>query len=316
MIFVIFLVSLLAAFVLSGIGSALLNVSRVRARHAAEDGDAAAARLARLLVHRNELLHAVTMLHRLFALAAFACCVTVLVSWIGKWGWLAALVVALPIFLVGLELVPKLLFRRYPFRLLRRLAGPLALLHLVASPWIWLALAIKRRTAAPSTAQDLSGLQTLSETVTSLGVLPTPINALVQRTAGFQKLSAADLFMPLVELTALPPELPLTSAIALNAQPQHPWRAVLGSDGRLLGWLDMTALPPKPSADKLVRQFMRPLLQVRKEDTALRCLQSLRKRGEPLAAVLNVDGVAIGVLTQQKLMSAMFENGAHHPASK
>jgi putative hemolysin len=317
MIPLIFVVSLVAAFLLSGIGSALLNVSRVRARHAAEDGDAAAAKLARLLEHRNELHHAVTVLHRLFALAAFACCMTVLVNGIGKWGWLAALVIALPIFLVGLELVPKLLFRRYPFRLLRRLAGPLALLHLVARPWIWLAQAIKRRTAGtPAGQENSAGLQTLSDTVTTLGVLPGPICTLVQRTAGFQRLTAADLFMPLVELTALPPDLPLASALALNAQPQHPWRAVLGPDGRLLGWLDMTALPPKPSPDKVVRQFMRPLLQIRKEDAALRCLQSLRKRGEPVAAVLNVDGVAIGVLTQKKLMSTIFENGAHHPASK
>ena len=307
MIWPILAVSLPVAFLLSGIGSALLNVSRVRARHSAEEGDRSAARLARLLDHRNELHHAVTVLQHLFALAAFACCVTLLVNWFGHWGWLVAIVVVLPVFLVGLEFVPKLLFRRYPFRLLRRLSTPLAWVHLLARPWIWFAQMIKRRANLTSPAADHShGLQTLAETVTTFGVLPTSLCSLVQKTADFKKLHAADLLMQLVELIALPADMPLASAVALNAQPRHPWRAVLGTDGRLLGWLDMTALPPKPSTDKLVRQFMRPVLQLRKDDDAFRCLQALRKRGEPVAAVLNVDGTAIGVLTQQDLIKALF----------
>ncbi len=143
--------------------------------------------------------------------------------------------------------------------------------------------------------------------MTTLGVLPAPLCSLVQRTTDFQKLRAVDLLMPLADLTALPPDLPLASAVALNAQPQHPWRAVLGPDGKLLGWLDMIALPAKPSTDKLVRQFMRPLLQIRSHDRALRCLQSLRKRGEPVAAVVNENGDAMGVLTQQDLLFAIFD---------
>src|SRR4051812_23033554 len=112
MIWAILIVSFIAAFVLSGIGSALLNVSRVRARHASEEGDHAADRLAQLLETRNELHHAVTVLHHLCALAAFACCVILLLRWFGPWGWLCSLAVVLPIFLVGVEFVPKLLFRR------------------------------------------------------------------------------------------------------------------------------------------------------------------------------------------------------------
>lgn len=306
MIWLILLISLPAAFLLSGIGSALLNVSRVRARHAAEEGDRAAARLVRLLDHRNDLHHAVTVLHHLFALAAFAACVLAFVNWLGPWGWAAVLGLALPVFLVGLEFVPKLLFRRYPFRLLRRLARPLGLLLLVARPWIWLAHFIQRRANPASTPHDdRLGLQSLTETVTTLGVLPTAVCSLVQRTATLQKLRAKDLILPLAQLTALPPDMPLTSAIALNAQPHHPWRAVLGPDGRLLGWLDMTALPPKPPTDKLVRQFMRPLIQVRQDEPAFRSLQSLRKRGEPVAAVVDSGNEPVGVLTLQSLLAEL-----------
>ena len=138
-------------------------------------------------------------------------------------------------------------------------------------------------------------------------MLPPSICSLVQHTARLQKLQAADLVLPLDQMMALPPDMPLTSAVALNAQPQHPWRAVLAPDGRLLGWLDMAALPAKPSADKLVRQFMRPLLQIRGTDRALRCLQSLRRRAEPVAAVLDAKGDAVGVLTQRELLVTIFD---------
>jgi len=307
MIWLILVPSLLAAFLLSGIGSALLNVSRVRARHAAEEGDHAAARLAHLLEHRNELHHAVAVLHHLCALAAFACCVSVLRAWFGAGGWIAAVALALPLFLVGVEFVPKLLFRRYPFRLLRGLATPLTFLSMLARPWIWLARLIKQRTSGGSSPHDeLLGLQVLAKTVTTLGVLSPALCALVERAAAFQKLRATDLLTPLAELTALPPDLPLTSAVAINTQPQHPWRAVLGPNGRLLGWIDMTALPAKPSTDKLVRQFMRPLVQVRPEDRTFRCLQALRKRGEPVAVVMGEHGENLGVLTQRCLISSIF----------
>jgi CBS domain containing-hemolysin-like protein len=296
-----------AAFLLSGIGSALLNVSRVRARHAAEEGDRAAARLARLLRHRNELHHAVTLLHHLCALAAFVCCLLLLVRWFGAWGWAAAIVVVLPLFLVGLEFVPKLLFRRYPFRLLRRFAVPLTFLRYLAAPWIWLARVLKKKTGESAEQNESQSLQALADTVSRLNVLPPSICSLVQHAARLQKLQAADLVLPLDQMMALPPDMPLTSAVALNAQPQHPWRAVLAPDGRLLGWLDMAALPAKPSADKLVRQFMRPLLQIRGTDRALRCLQSLRRRAEPVAAVLDAKGDAVGVLTQRELLVTIFD---------
>lgn len=307
MIWLVLLICVPAAFLLSGTGSALLNVSRVRARHAAEEGDRAAARLLRLLEQRNDLHHAVTVLHHFCALAAFAACVLALVKWLGPWGWAVVLVMAMPFFLVGLEFIPKLLFRRYPFRLLRSLARPLALLLFLARPWIALAHFIRNRALAAAPQEDKLSLQSLTETVTSLGVLSLPVCGLVQRTGMFQKMRASDLLMPLAQLTALPPDMPLTSAIALNAQPRHPWRAVLGPDGRLLGWLDMTSLPPKPPTDKLVRQFMRPLLQFRHDEPAFRCLQALRKRSEPVAAIVDASGEPVGVLTLQSLLTELLQ---------
>ncbi|MFZ4764626.1 MAG: CNNM domain-containing protein [Roseimicrobium sp.] len=302
------------AVLLSGMEGALLYASRVRARHAAVEGDPAAAKLLPPLEHRAEVLHITATLRRLVSLVSFAACTLELVKWLGPWGWAVALLVVLPCLWVSVRLVPMLLFRRYPFRALRRLAPVLGVLHALTAPSRWLSRSV--RAASPRENQpenDSRGLQSLTDSVSQLGVLPPLVCLLLQNLAAFKKRCAADIMLPLGQLSALPPDLPLPSAQALNSAAAHSWLAVLGpGDARLLGWVDMASLPPKPAMDKLVRQFTRPLLQLSAQDGALRCLQALRKRGEPVAAVVDAQGMPLGVITQYALLRALL----HRPAKE
>ena len=138
MIWMIFSVSIVMAFLLAGVESALLTVSRLRVRHAASEGDKTAVRLMSLLEHRNELVQVAIAVNHLFALAAFVSLALALSHWFGVWCILLALLIALPVFLIGLELFPKWLFRRYPFRILKRLMPLLGSLRVLAGPWLGL----------------------------------------------------------------------------------------------------------------------------------------------------------------------------------
>ncbi len=305
MIWLLLPLCLLLAFLFSGMESALLTVSKVRTRHAAEEGDKKAARLATLLEKRNEILHTVTVLNRAMALGAFALVAVALVHWLGVWGWAVALLAALPVFLIGLELVPKLLFRRYPFRLLKGFAPMLAFIHRAAAPTLWLArLVTPKQLSAPLPAVSF-GLPDVARSVVELGILPEPTCRLLEQAAEFHPMKAREVMTPLKQLSALPPDLPLSGAVTLSKESPNPWRAVMSANGGLQGWLDLTALPAKPARDRLVRQFMRPLLQLKESEPAFKCLQMLRKRGEPVAAVVNAEGEAVGVLTQRRLVQAL-----------
>ncbi len=309
MIWLLLPACLILAFLLSGMETALLTISRVRTRHAAEEGDKLAARLTNLLEKRNEILHTVTVLNRVMSLGAFCLVAVALVHWLGVWGWVAALLAALPVFLVGLELVPKLLFRRYPFRLLRGFAPLLAIIHRVSGPTLWLARLLTPRQLAGSPQAEKFGLPEVARSVAGLGVLPEPTCRLLESLACFQPLKAREVMIPLKQTSALPPDLPLSGAMTLPHDQPQPWRPVLGANGVLQGWLDMTALPAKPARDRLVRQFMRPLLQIRDTEPALRCLQTLRRRGEPVAAVVDASGEAVGLLPQRSLVQALMGQG-------
>lgn len=311
MITFIIVIGLVLAFILSGVESALLTISRVRIRHSAEAGDKSAARLLALMEHRVELLHTVTALNHCFTLLGYLLSVRGLVRSLGAWGWLAAVVVVTPLFLVLLELLPKQLFHRYPLGVLRLLTKPLNLLLIIARPWLSLGNLFQSRVLndVPEESEQRS-MASLARTVDSLCVLRPMVGSMLHRAGRLQEVCAQDAMMPLKQVTALFPEMPVTSALVLCREQNHAWRPVMGTDGALLGWLDVAALPSRIQSDKMVRQFMRPLSQMKTSESALRCLQALRKRGEPIAAVVDDAGEAVGVLTQQALLGIILaENG-------
>jgi Mg2+/Co2+ transporter CorB len=120
MLTLVVIVCLLVSFVLAGCEAALLAVSRVRVRHAANEGDRRAKRLLPMIENRDAMLGAVTVANHVAALGAFLLMAWKLVGWAGQEGYAVAFLLGLPVFLVGLEILPKKLFRRYPFRMLRR----------------------------------------------------------------------------------------------------------------------------------------------------------------------------------------------------
>ena len=309
MIELFLIVSFLLAFTLSGVEMALVRVNRVRVRHAAEEGDAVAARLTKYLEHRAGLLQIASSLHHLTSLAAYGFVVWLVTKWLGPWGWAVSVLAALPFYLLVTELIPKLLFERYAFRMLRRFIPLASFLHGVAIPWTRLARRFLSVVPADSTGNDSNGgLAHLTQTIVDLKLLSGTTHEMLNRLPTFQKLCAHQVMVPLTSLTALPANMPLTNALVMSRELKRPWQAVLADHGALLGWLDTLSLPAKPLPDRLVRQFMRPMGQVRTTDPALRCLQMLRKRGEPVAAVLNERAEVVGVLTQDALAKVLFGN--------
>jgi putative hemolysin len=295
------------AFILAGIESALLEVSRVRVRHAAEAGDAAAARLTKLLEDRRPLLHAASCLHHVAMLTGYVLLQFLLLGWLGSWGWLVGIFIVLPLLLLIVELLPRQIFKRSPFRLLRLCNWLLGVLQVLAKPWGPL---LKNNTIEPltevSSVTEPSGVPSLAKTIGDLNLLPPNACLLLHKVSNFSQSTARSCMTSLKNLSALPPDMPLANALVLTRELKHPWRAVLQDQGALLGWLDALSLPAKPAPDRLVRQFLRPMGQVKAHESALRCLQVMRKRNEPLLAVQDDQGLVIGVLTQEALMKALF----------
>jgi len=305
MIWVLLILTIFAAFLFGGIESALISVSRVRARHAASEGDAKAERLAAQLERRPELLEAAMAVHHFFSMASFVIFAVICRHLWGAWGLLVAVVIAVPLFLLLLELAPKAIFRLYPFRMLRRLTGTLGLLQTTA--FLWRAPgrvlhAALENNPAPSEKAE-SGLDTLVNNITSLKLLPANADTLLENYAAFAPLTAADLVTPWSAISAIPADMPVSSALQLARQTNQRHHPVLGPDGNVIGFFDAAALPARLPSDRFVRQFTQPLGQISESTAALRCLQVLRKSGVPMALVTNSGPRPSGVVTLSSLVS-------------
>ncbi|HEY2573096.1 MAG TPA: CNNM domain-containing protein [Verrucomicrobiaceae bacterium] len=276
-----------AAALLAGIESALIGVSRVRVRHAADEGDRLAARLAKSLERRQELLRAAMTAHHLCSVITFVVAALLFQKLLGRWGILAATVIGVPFFIIGLELAPKAMFRLFPFRTLRRLNFLLAVLHATTVPW---RIFSRRRSANPSETPETAnheGVRQLSEHIILLKLLPENAAALLGNYAKFAALTARDVALPLESVSALPAGLPLVAAMQIAGQKSMRHHPVLDEQGEVIGFVDAAVLPPHPPADRFVRQFTQPAPHVSPGDSTLHCLQTLRKATAPLAVVSN-----------------------------
>jgi Mg2+/Co2+ transporter CorB len=119
MIWLAVIVLLLVSFTFSGIEAGILSVNRVRLRHHVNLGDRAALKLDRLLARPGRMLGTVLLVTNLMNIWAITLISQKLVAALGTWrGYAVTFAVCLPLLVLVLELFPKSLFRRFPYRAL------------------------------------------------------------------------------------------------------------------------------------------------------------------------------------------------------
>ena len=129
------------SFFFAGIEAGLLSIDPVRLRHHVKLGQASALRLERLTKRPERLLITVLLVTNMANICGLLLLTQLLVSSFGYAGFFWAIVIALPIYLFVLSVLPKSLFRRFPFRALAALAGVLN----VISIFLWPVLELGER---------------------------------------------------------------------------------------------------------------------------------------------------------------------------
>ncbi len=295
---------------LSGLEGAMLAVSRVRVRHAANEGDRRARGLLPLLEDRDALIGAITVANHLTNLAAFLLIALPVIRNASLWGYALAFTLSLPVFLIGLEVMPKKLFRRYPFRSLRMVAP---LVHLVglARPLFRSFAATQSKfenSEVPSEARQTRGrddLKALAQELTAQHQLAATAMHLIERVIDYKMLRTTDLMRPLTQSVAIAAEIPIGTALILAREQNCALLPVLGENGKFIGVLDTTEVPASLPPDRLVRQHMRPLVSISGSTSALQALQRLRKQGRRLAIVVDERQQPIGLVTEECLLEPL-----------
>ncbi len=307
------LAGVVLSFVLAGCEAALLAVSRVRVRHAANERDKRAQRLLPLIEDRDALLGAVTVTNHIAALTAFLIIASKLADHWGWRGYAAAFVIGLPVFLVGLEIVPKKLFRRYPFRMLRQVLPVLRVVGLfrpLFGSLLRRVLEPGERCEVPTQSAARDDLRALAKRLTAQEQLSPAALAMIGRVLDYRRLCVGDVMVTLRQSVALAPDVPVHVAVELARSHGLEAVPVLGENGAFEGVFEPARCGPQVPEDRLVRQHMRDLEQARDNEPGLRVLQRLRKRGRTVALVAGKNGEAVGVVTEQGLLRPLLGSGS------
>lgn len=313
MIWIILLILfLLLSFALSGLESAVHAISRVRVRHAAGAGDKRAAYLLPLVEDRDALLGAITVSNHITNLMAFIILTWKLMHISGPWAYVITFFVTLPFFLIVLEVLPKKLFRRYPFRTMRTLT-PLILLVGLVRP-LFRAFSTPQ-TESPSVPYQSLGRDDLyhkTDLLTQQGKLSPGAAGLIQRALHYRKLKTEAVMRPLNQSIALSSELPVKTALIMAREHSVTTLPVLSEQGKFEGVLNLASLPALLPPDRLVRHHMLKLDIVHAQDSALLTLQRMRKRARTLALVLDKDQEPVGLVSEEDLLDHLMGTRAHH----
>ena len=324
----LFGVCLLVSFLYAGIEAGLLSLDRTRLRSRVQQGDRAAVRLDRLLAHPGKLLATVLLVTNFADVAALVLITNVFARWFGGWGYAAAGGVMLPVYLLGLQLLPKSLFRHFPYRALAALAGLLEMTTRLLSPLLlvgsWL---LRRRWVVPHAERDArrapgGGLFIAREEFKELaaegertGAISPAEHGMIDNVIDFGNLPARTLMHPPPEVLRVREGMCVADLLDFARERRLDYLPLIAEGdrpgGRLAALVDVFTLllerdPQRPAA----AYMRRPPLIAAPDEPAGRVLRRLRAGRFNVAAVYDPVGTFVGIVRNADLVGRLVRQNA------
>jgi len=213
------------------------------------------------------------------------------VAFLGAWGYLLTGVVFLPIFLYGVELLPKSLFRRFPYQTLARLAQPVRWTILLLNPALKIAIRVAHRMVPAddprsgklfAAREDFKYFTIESERT---GTLSAEERQMIGHVVDFHTVRAAEVMVPLESVPAIAHDRPVDELITLSRGGSIDPMLVLSPEGEPLGLVNLLEALLDRGPRSRVSSFVRPLTEVELHTPAPQLLRRLRSSRTPVLLV-------------------------------
>jgi CBS domain containing-hemolysin-like protein len=281
------------SFFFNGIESGLLSIDPVRLRQNVKRRLPAALKLNRLLIHPERLLATVLLVTNAADIIALLLLTTQLVGWYGNIGFIFALMIALPVYLFLLSVLPKALFQRFPFRALVRLAGVLEFTSILFSPFLALGARLgklllprqaSKRARLFAAREELKQITAQSE---SEGSLTATERAMIHSVVDFRGAKVRDVMLPSAKVVALHSDASTQQALELSASTGLDRLPVLTTDGQPEGLVNVLDILLDQNGNKPLGNYVRRIVTTMEDEPAYRIMQQLRAARLGLAAVVD-----------------------------
>ena len=315
----LFACCLLVSFLYAGIEAGLLSLSRARLRSRIHQGERGAIRLGHLLAHPGRLLATVLLVTNFADVVALVLITDAAVRGLGSGGYFLAGVGMLPVYLLGLQLLPKSLFRRFPYRATAALAGLLEVTTRLLGPVLLAGRFLLGRTLLlPTSAQEKTppgvfvarqDFKQLAAEAERTGALTPAEHRMIANVIDFSALTVGDLLDPLPAGFSLGVESSaprVADLLAFARERDQDYLPVLDAAGTPLALLEVFGLllerdPARPAAAYLRRA---PLV-VAPGETAARVLRRLRSLRLGAALVRSEGAQLVGLIRTETLLQRL-----------
>jgi putative hemolysin len=302
------------AFLYNGIEAGLMSIDPVRLRHHVKKRTPAALRLNRLLKHPERLLVTVLLVTNLADILGALLFTRRLVWMYGNGGFFVALLLLLPIYVFVLSVLPKSLFRRFPFRALAALAGWLEITSVLLWPLLEVGKYLGQLLLPPRSVgrvrlfaarEELKQITAQSE---SEGSLSATERAMIHNVVDFRSIRARDVMTPLSKVISVQPETPVTHAIDLSVSSGIDRLPVITAGGEAIGLVNAIDILLDKNGSKSLSHYTRRIVTAQENEPASRIIQRLRAARLGLAAVVDLKKNLIGIVTSEDLIRRLVQS--------
>ena len=297
------------SFLFSGIEAGLLTINPVRLRHQVKENKSAAIKLDRLLKNPERLFATVLLITNFTNILGLLVLTHDSIKRFGAAGFFSALLVAMPIYLFVLSLLPKSLFRRFPFRALARLAGLLEAASLVLWPLLEIGSWIGRIFMPRQTTRRLFAareeLKQLTAESEREGTLTANERALIHNIVDFRNVRARDVMTPLEKVLFLRPDATTAEALSAGAKANVDALPVITKAGEPVGIVNVLDVLFDQSDANSLGKYVRRIVVAQENEPAYVVIRRLRAARLGLAAIVDLKRNLAGIVTSEDLIRAL-----------
>jgi putative hemolysin len=298
-----------ASFLVSGTEAGILSLHRLRLRRLARRKDRAAVQLQQLLEQPARLLVTALVITSLLNIVALVLLVNTLVSWFSWAGYFLTLVLALPLFLLVAELLPQAIFRRVAYKELASLAVPLEIAAKILTPAIYVGSVIAKSFLGLKRPREIfvarEDLKYVTSEIERMGMLSSIERQMIHNVVDFRSVKVRDVMVAISNVVTVRPETTMEQLIDLSRRSQFDRYPVVDPRGKIVGMVNVFDLIVDQPLISTVRDYIRRILTVRPDDQASIVLSRLRAALSSLAAVVDEQGNAIGIVSVEDLLNPL-----------
>ncbi len=315
MIWLVICACLLISFTFSGIEAGVLSVNRVRLRHYALRGEEAALQLDALLTRIERLMITVILVTNAANVIAVALIYAEFLRWFGGWGAILSVAVLLPIFVLLLEFLPKVIFRRFPYRTLVVYARILTVTHLVLGPivsagaWVLRPAFVANREPRRRGIVGIEDLKRVIADSAERGQMTAQERAFITNVIEFREAKVRDVMLRMEQTTSLDSRTEINDVVELARETGADRFPIVDDAGVVSGVVNIFDLLRDDVRSGRARSYSRRPVVLAADQSALEALRLLRAARQQLGIVTGKDGRPTGTATTEALVRRLLAGG-------